>query len=73
MKANVDDSERDFNIQGQSTPFADSVSSIEWMPPQQPNQIPPNMFAATTWDGTLRIYEVTPTGQGPTGVTGALV
>ena len=63
MKANTtDDSVNDFNLQMPATEFGDSVSSIEWMPPSQANQAPPNMFAATTWDGTLRIYEVVPSG-----------
>ena len=61
--APADDSLNDFNIQGNSTPFADSVSSMEWMPATANNPNPPNMLAVATWDGSLRVYEVKPSGN----------
>jgi hypothetical protein len=33
------------------------------MPPNQNTPKPPNIFAATTWDGNLLIYEVVPAGN----------
>lgn len=33
------------------------------MPPNQTTPKPPNIFAATTWDGNLLIYEVVPSGN----------
>lgn len=63
-KEDKDDSLTDFNISPQSNPFTDSVSSIEWMPATPSNPTPPNIFAATTWDGSLRLYEVTPMNGG---------
>lgn len=56
-----DDSLTDFNLQMPCTPFSDSISSIQWMPPSPSSPNPPNIFAVTTWDGTLRVYEVVPT------------
>jgi mRNA export factor len=54
----ADDYKNDIKPDQSVTPFNDSFSNMAWAPSV------PNVFASTSWDGELRIFDVT---QGPYG------
>jgi WD40 repeat protein len=51
--SSVDDYKADYKPDQSVTPFNDSFSSIAWAPNV------PQVFASTSWDGELRIFDVT--------------
>ncbi|CAM6006158.1 unnamed protein product [Sphagnum balticum] len=55
----LDDYKNDIKPDQSTTPFNDSFSSIAWSPTLGP------IFASTSWDGELRVYEVGQTQMGP--------
>eukprot|EP00919_Chromeraceae_sp_WS-2016_P064692 GHVR01153247.1.p1 GENE.GHVR01153247.1~~GHVR01153247.1.p1 ORF type:complete len:253 (-),score=17.55 GHVR01153247.1:1497-2231(-) len=56
-----DDYKNDLKLDSNATPLVESVSSISWA-----NTNTGPIFAATTWDGMLGIYEATKSQYGPT-------
>jgi mRNA export factor len=55
----MDEYKNDIKLDQNSPPLADSISSISWA-----YNIGP-IFAATSWDGSLKIYEVSQAQFGP--------
>lgn len=53
----ADDYQKDIKLD-QSVSLGDSTSSISWMKATQYNNVP-TIFAATCWDKTVRIFEMT--------------
>lgn len=60
VSTNNDDYKNDIKLDNSAAPLPDAISSISWAPTSD------NVFAATSWDGTMRVYEVQ---QGQFGLT----
>ncbi len=55
----VDDYKNDIKLDQNSAPLSDSISNISWAYGSG------TIFAAASWDGSLRIYEVGQSQFGP--------
>lgn len=66
----TEDYKKDIKLD-QSVTLPDSISSIRWANPMNGNS--PPIFAATCWDKSVRLFQVTQGQMGPTIVQNSII